>query len=219
MLAWTDARVLRAPRRKSDTQQRGSAEWELRHTVRAAQLGVAPAIHDLWFAKHARREWTSGLYLVTDRYHCDLDELLTEHPTETRGRLHRGHRVADGRPVLQRLAEAGLFVYDLKPSNLMVRLPTTEEPDIDVRVIDFGNDFAEWDIDGADTPVSDMLRRHLTSDAETRERIAHVLFAAMLVQLASTTTQRLREDRRSRMDLATRRRIDPLCHTRVRPAQ
>ena len=39
--------VLRVPRRRSDTQQRGSAAWELRHTLRASELAVGPRVlHD-----------------------------------------------------------------------------------------------------------------------------------------------------------------------------
>lgn len=195
--------VLRVPRRKSDTQQTGSALWELRHTMRAAQLGVAPVLFDAWWAKHAHHEWPSGLYFVSERLSHDLDTLLTEHPHEA----YEAHLQSIGGNAvecLRLLAYDRLFVYDLKPSNMMVEL--LEEGSAHVRVIDFGNDFCEWDVAGADTPVIDMLRREGCEE----ERIPHILFATMLIQLASTTTRRLREDRRShRMDAEERMRSNP----------
>lgn len=195
--------VLRVPRRKSDTQQCGSALWELRHTMRAAQLGVAPVLFDAWWAKHANKEWPSGLYFVAERLSHDLDTLLTECSAD----VHRGYIESIGRETvecLRRLACDSLFVYDLKPSNMMVNL--LEDGTAHVRVIDFGKDFSEWDIPGADTPVIDMLRR----EGCESERIPHILFATMLVQLASTTTRRLREDRRShRMSAEERMRSNP----------
>ena len=66
--------VLRAPRRRSDTQQRGCALWEFRHTLRAAQLGVGPEVYAAWCARHADGRWPSGLYVVSERYDDDLEE-------------------------------------------------------------------------------------------------------------------------------------------------
>lgn len=68
--------VFRAPRRRSDTQQRGSAYWEHRCMTRAAELGVHPRVHRAWIARHGRHEWPSGLYVLSDRYDHDLDDVL-----------------------------------------------------------------------------------------------------------------------------------------------
>ena len=196
--------VLRVPRRKSDTQQTDSALWEVRYTLRAAQLGAAPALFDAWWSKHAHGEWPSGLYLVSERLSLDMDTLLTEHPRE----VFAEYIESIGRESIEcvkRLAYDRLFVYDLKPSNMMVRL--MEDGEAHVRVIDFGREFCEWDVEGADTSVIDMLRREGCTDDT---RISHILFAFMLIQLASTTTRRLREDRRShRMDAEERFASNP----------
>jgi hypothetical protein len=45
--------VLRVPRRRSETQQRGSALWELRHTLCASRLGVGPKVFATWCARHS----------------------------------------------------------------------------------------------------------------------------------------------------------------------
>ena len=141
------------PRRKSDTQQTDSALWEY-VTLRAAQLGAAPALFDAWWSKHAHGEWPSGLYLVSERLSLDMDTLLTEHPRE----VFAEYIDSIGRESIEcvkRLAYDRLFVYDLKPSNMMVHL--MEDGEAHVRVIDFGREFCEWDVEGADTPVIDML--------------------------------------------------------------
>ena len=67
--------AFRVPRRKSDTQQRGSAVWEFRHTLKASQLGVGPLVYDWRAARGTRRRSSlrtracacaSGLYVLTE---------------------------------------------------------------------------------------------------------------------------------------------------------
>lgn len=204
--------VLRAPRRRSDTQQRGSAEWEFVHTMRAAEIGAAPQVLGAWQARHARgSQWPSGLYLLTERYEYDLEKLFADQ--ELRSTVPDfaaiGAAVAD---CLDRLAQDMLFVYDLKPSNIVVRYD--DDGAIEARVIDFGRDFCEWggaDVegvpDGASHPNIDMLRTLTEGDDE---RVQHILFAAMLVQLAATTTNHMFHDRRdTRMGSDERARTNP----------
>ena len=189
--------VLRAPRRRSDTQQRGSAVWEFRHTLKASQLGVGPVVYDAWVARHAAGEWAAGLYVITERLPHDLDAVLGSEA------LRAAVPVAPlGEALvacLAALANAGIFVYDLKPSNVMVR----PRPDggVDARVIDFGRDFCEWSgceqEPDSKTPVATLVRKLLAARGEPPEAIGpltrHILFAAMLVQLAATTTRQLSE--------------------------
>ena len=60
------------PRRRSDTQQKGSAIWEFAHTLKASQLGVSPNIYKAWYARHATPDYPSGLYVVTDLFEYDI---------------------------------------------------------------------------------------------------------------------------------------------------
>lgn len=201
--------VLRVPRRGSDTQQRGSAIWELRHTLRASELDVGPKVLYAWYARHATEEWPKGLYLVMERFDDDLETVLCEDVDS--------EKLTELQPVLQMellrcvetLAKDRIFVYDLKPNNIVVR--RTEEGEVQLRIIDFGRDFCEWPGNGTDpdrnTPHIDLIQRLASDD----ERTVHILFATMMVVLSSTTTQCLYDTREThRMDRETRRRVNPI---------
>lgn len=203
--------ILRAPRRRSDTQQSGSALWEFRQTLRASQLDVSPKIQDAFYAKHASHNWTSGLYLVMERYDGNLEEAITDSHSMRQLLMENSAEIAKeiGKQVVQcleKLADDLLFVYDLKPSNIVVRLGT-DVTDVRARVVDFGRDFCEWDTQnndpGARIPIIVGLRQLILNREKSRKQrggdvegiLKHVLFAVMLVQLAATSTYNLYEDR------------------------
>lgn len=208
--------VLRVPRRKSDTQQKGSALWEFRQTLRAAQLGVAPKLHQAFYARHASDGWTSGLYMIMDRYDVDLDDAIVS-DAETRQVL-----LDDGGTLLKsvgaqmvehlaRLADDRMFVFDLKPSNIVLKI---KEDSVDVRIVDFGRDFCEWCVEDGDACMLAGLRRRIekiVDDEKDRDALeSHILFATMLVQISSTTTYALYQDRsHHRMDSAARLAANP----------
>lgn len=199
--------ALRVPRRRSDTQQHGSALWEFRHMLKAAQLGVGPQVYDAWQARHAKGEWPSGLYAITELLEHDFDAVLDKPELRERASDAKlGEAIVE---CLRALADAKVFVWDLKPSNVMVRF---RDGGVDARVIDFGRDFCEWGECEADpdasTPVLDGLRKRVDGDDA---RMSHVLFATMLVQLAATTTHQLYHDRRDhRMSADERLRANPM---------
>lgn len=198
---WKDYEVvLRAPRRKSDTQQKASAIWEFRHTLKASQLGVGPLVYDAWYAKHAKDEWPSGLYVITERLDCDLHTALCDDAGMRQHVLQHVDVLGDALVAcLRTLANNFVFVYDLKPSNIMVRV---RDGGVDVRVIDFGRDFCEWagcehDPDSR-TPIVDMLRKRLIARDGAQydpKLVPHLLFVSMLLVLSATTTHILHEDR------------------------
>lgn len=205
--------VIRMPRRRSDTQQKDAAMWEFRHTLKASQLGAAPRVYGAWYAKHARRNFPSGLYLVTERFTHDLEDVLTSERRRD-AMLRESDRIgADVLAVLSRIAAADMFLYDLKPSNVVIN---PDEPSA-VRVIDFGREFCEWAGTGernAATPIVDMVDRMVEGDVARRR---HVLLAAMLVELAATTTHRLHSDRHHhRMDRTTREAINGVARVAAR---
>lgn len=207
---WNDEPcAIRMPRRQSDTQQKGAATWEVRHTLKASQLGVSPNIYAAWYAKHATRDFPSGLYIVTDVFSHDYENLLMSNSRREQV-LERSDDIAMAIIVcLEKLANANLFVYDLKPSNVVVRLE--EDGGVTAKIIDFGRDFCEWGgtkENDASTPTIDLIN-NLTQGDETLR--AHILFAVMLVELAATTTNQLYEDRKyHRMDADVRSRINGL---------
>lgn len=203
--------VLRMPRRHSDTQQKGCAIWEFRHALKAAQIGVAPAIFAAWYAKHATREYPSGLYVVTERFDYDYERLFQSQSKRSLlldGSDALATKITD---LLWRLATSGLFLYDLKPSNVVMSF---DGGDFSVKLIDFGKEFCEWAGTGekdSSTPVIDMVARMTNNDVE---RVHHILFATMLVELAATTTHRLYADRRiHRMDETARRQANGLARS------
>jgi hypothetical protein len=208
-------RVLRMPRRGSDTQQGGSRKWEYLHTLRAAELGVAPRLHAAWYSRHARDGWPSGLYMLMEYFDMDLDTFLRRDRQEEERSSVRAGIVAS----LQALAAEGMLLFDLKASNVVVRL--TEGGGADVRMIDYGRDFCEWSSAASSTevdvrtPTIDMLHRLVvargTDAADVLPLVVHVLFATMLVQLASTVGRHMYEDRRElRRGEGARRAANPV---------
>ena len=169
--------ILRAPRRRSDTQQAGSALWEFRQTLRASQLDVSPKIQNAFYAKHASQNWTSGLYLVMERYDCNLEEAITDSHSKRQLLVQNSAEIAKeiGKQVVQcleKLADDLLFVYDLKPSNIVVRLGTNIT-DVKARVVDFGRDFCEWDTQKNDPdariPIITGLRQLISNREKSRK--------------------------------------------------
>lgn len=237
--------VLRVPRRRSDTQARGSAKWEYLHTSEAASEGVCPAVHRAWYVRHATtmsldgrevddddrprhghgrrgesydrgmRRWPSGLYLLMDRRSKDLERVMRQRQLRASTDL-----AAVGKGVcekLHKLAQRGLFVYDLKPSNILL-----DEANGEPSIIDFGCDFCECTakqvVGLADhaAPRLAMLQRlvaamHPDDDDATRAAVcAHIVYVTMLVQLSSVTSHHLHADRREHgLGLSERKQVHP----------
>ena len=211
--------VVRVPRRRSDTQQRDNALVEFRCTLRASQLKVGPEVHTAWSARHASGEWPSGLYLVEERFPDDLEKCMYEAQHRDTMLERRDEVTAEIVRCLHTLAREGILAYDLKPSNVVVRLG---EETTEVRIIDFGRDFCEWAHDGAElsTPVTDYLRKRIRvrspdlNASQTDALVEHILFATMMVILSATTTRRLHHDKSEhRMCAAEREDVHPLART------
>ena len=207
--------VIRMPRRKSDTQQTGNSLWECRHTIRAVELGVAPEVKTVWIARHSKHGFASGLYMIMSRFQYDLDDVMIDKP-ELRSTFLKYKETIVSQVIhcLKKLADDHMFVYDLKPSNVVI---TMEDDTPVVKIIDFGRDFCEWgglDVPDANTPVISMLKKRIACDRslepqEVHELVSHLLFAAMMVGMSSTTTYRLYNERRDhRMSSKERREVN-----------
>lgn len=192
--------VFRVPRRRSDTQQHGSAHWEYEHMKLASECNVGPKIHASWYARHASREWPSGLYVIMERLEYDMETALCE-DRDVIPRMISCRTSVESEVVrcLETLARRHLFVYDLKPSNMVLRFHA-DDAGVDVRVIDFGRDFCECNIPHPTqaSPNIDMLRRRIQEEGgedDVDERISLILFSVMMIILSATTTRCLYEDR------------------------
>lgn len=214
--------VVRMPRRGSDTQVRGNAVWEFCHTLRAAQLGASPAVYAAWYARHSTDKYPSGLYMICEAMQSTMEDWMTSR--ECRDACADGDDGGLSESVvscLKTLANAGMFVYDLKPSNVLVNVDASGR--VQAKVIDFGRDFCEWwgphnARPDAHSPVTDMLRKTLRSKdvlPDEEDVLAnHILFATMLVQLGCCTTRFLHMDRREhRMSNEERAMVNPLRKT------
>tara|TARA_B110001450_G_scaffold185665_1_gene173707 strand:- start:26064 stop:27035 length:972 start_codon:yes stop_codon:yes gene_type:complete len=210
--------VFRVPRHRSDTQQNGNAQWEYKHMCMASEWNVGPKIHTAWYARHATREWPSGLYVIMERLDYDMEKALCEDRDIIPEMLRCKDSVeAEVVRCFETLAQNHLFVYDLKPSNMVIRFHE-EDNGVDVRVIDFGRDFCECNVPHPtqSSPNIDMLRRRITTEdgdvSRIDERISHILFIVMMIIFSATTTRCLYEDRgHHRMSKSERSNAHPTC--------
>lgn len=180
--------VLRQPRRKSDTQRIGNATWEFRNTCIAVEIGVAPELYDAWYNRHATADQKGGLHMICAYYPKDVHALIIESPFSSVPILSELRRQCVSH--LRKLADANLFCYDLKPSNMVFR----EQP-VDVRFIDFGRDFSEWRPYSLENeyleraPVLSFLQtlcdKKGTPTYPAEKLYADIMHAAMVVLLSS----------------------------------
>ena len=129
--------VVRKPRRKSDTQRVGNALGVSKHRDRRRNRRGARHVRRVVHAAHDDRP-KGGLHIICDYYPKDMHTLLMESPEVISENTDEIASIVS--KALRRMAENGLFCYDLKPSNMVVR----EDPKMDIKFIDFGRDFCEW---------------------------------------------------------------------------
>jgi len=125
-------RVLRVPRRTSDTRQRGSAKWEFAHTARASALECAPKLYRGWYMRHAENDmWPSGLYFLMEYFECDLQKVFRNESMWDRALKYKEDIAQSIVHILETLSNDELIVYDLKPANVVLRFNDVEEGDDD----------------------------------------------------------------------------------------
>lgn len=214
--------ALRVPRKKSDTESAGAAAWEGIQMLKASQLNVAPPMYGVWYSKHSTGKFPSGLYSVSEVFDMDLDKYTIKVlPSFPKSKWEDGsvEKIVDGIASkivssLSVLSSNRLFLYDLKPQNLV--LSRTDDDSFDVRVIDYGRDFCELREDRRDdqsTPVVDHVERMVARQTEerTKERVTHVLFTCMLLQLSAVTTRFIYHEKgRTRMSRKQRSQANGL---------
>ena len=192
--------VVRDPRRNSDTQRIGNATWEFRNTAIASILGVAPALYDAWYVRHATLKQRSGLHLVCDYYEDDLQTLVYSTPDEL---LRTGMRVQEQTlQHIRKMADNHMLCYDVKPSNMVLN----RDP-LDVRFIDYGRDFCEWrPFDENNThleraPVASYIQRLVTEAVATDSSVnierlyCDLMYAVMVIMLSANIAYTIKESR------------------------
>ena len=191
--------VVRQPRRKSDTQRVGNATWEFRNTAIAAQMGIAPVLYDAWYNRHSTTDQRGGLHIICDYYPSDLHAVLMDTPHIIKDISSRMSEIVASH--LRKMAEACLFCYDLKPSNMVYR----DTPKMDVRFIDFGRDFCEWRPYSQDNefleraPVLSFIQTladaHSTPRYSANKLYVDLIYASMLLILSSNIAFTLDQSR------------------------
>ena len=175
--------VIRRPLRGADTRLQCEAYQEAATTVLAAQLGVAPQVHDTWYApRRCGRYYPRGLYMITDRYPHNLHTLIDRCPY-TAIRLAASLRAQLLRHI-RTLAQEGIFCVDIKPANVVCR---TFSFGIDTRIIDFGTDYTEYWASHESRPDKEQQKcMACMYAAACREKGASELDARCAVHAATT---------------------------------
>ena len=192
--------TIRLPRRKSDTERAGYASWEFRHTLLASQLGVAPLLYDSWYVRHAKNEQRSGLHMIQEYFPCDMMNAFDEFQDEVIEKRESISSMLNAH--ITKLANAEMLCYDLKPSNIVMRL----DDHLDLKFIDFGREFCEYGTNNGNdesnhrTPVTNVARamarkyagKHKFKEVDVYRQL---LFALMTVILSAVTTHTIHEHR------------------------
>lgn len=199
------AYIVRRPLRDSDTLKKSHAIFEFEVSAIAARLGVAPALYDAWYVEHSTKEQRRGLHLVLARYEMDMHDLAASRGAEVLRYAEPIGAQIDAH--LRALSREGIFLYDLKPANVVLNL----EP-VEVRLIDFGREFCERR-GGNNSPVLVELEKTVRRVAAVeKDAVADVMHASMLVMLSAIVAHNLQSQRYQlkTVDRATRLRMNPL---------
>jgi tRNA A-37 threonylcarbamoyl transferase component Bud32 len=192
--------VVRIPRRKSDTERAGYATWEFRHTLLASRLGVAPTLYDSWYVRHAKNNQRAGLYMIQEYFPCDLMNAFDEFQEEVINCREQIENIIKSH--LFKLSEAEMLCYDLKPSNIVIRMEDT----IELRFIDFGREFCEHSASMSKeenqhrTPVTNVAKSIAKKYAgknkfRDSDVYKHLLYSVMMIVLSAITTHTIYEHR------------------------
>lgn len=204
--------AVRVPRTNSDTQSIENATWEFRNSMIAAQVSAAPIVYDAWYNRHATSQQRSGLHMITEYFPYDVHKLLMENSAAF---LHNSEQLcAITITHLRSMSQANILCYDLKPSNMVLRL----DP-FDVKFVDFGREFTEWrpyqerDSHVERAPVLSFLQKlvdgsNLATDEMTNEMIYNdIIFHVMLILLSSNLEYTIQQSSTVIRSSSTRRQF------------
>lgn len=147
--------VYRRPLPDSDTRDACLAAHEYRNARVADSLRVGPKLRGGWYCKDDDdKDFRKGLHLVYEYYEKDvhfslLEEGMSDGEREDLARQTEEH--------IRCMSRCGLFLYDLKPANMVIRFEEVEKlnskpqnrPDassapFECRFIDFAPDYCEY---------------------------------------------------------------------------
>ena len=128
--------AVRTPLADSDTRKLSYAREEARFTLMASNTGIGPNVYDVWYCESSSKQQNKGLHVVMDFLSMDLHEALF-HETEW-SMEHRDKLVARIEECVMKLAQMGIFTYDIKSSNIVLN-----KSPFDMRFIDFSNTYTE----------------------------------------------------------------------------
>tara|TARA_Y100000992_G_scaffold113152_1_gene73934 strand:+ start:2019 stop:2963 length:945 start_codon:yes stop_codon:yes gene_type:complete len=183
--------VLRRPLKNTDSRHKDDAMREARYTIAASDADAGPRLIDIWYVRKTVEAQRRGLYMISERYDCDMASLLEKDPRffAKHAPQLRQELVAS----ISKLAKRGIFSYDMKPPNAVCSLSPLR-----VRLIDLG---ADYTVSLDDEPASSLVKHMYASASEilgaecdaasVREAICFSFFMAMLVCYAAHSHEQI----------------------------
>lgn len=143
--------IIRRPLRNTDSRLLEDAMREARYTYRASELDAAPRVLDMWYARKTAGSQRRGLHMICERYDCDMVDMLEHNmPFFIRNLREFGRQLL---AAIRAMARAGLFSYDIKPSNTVCSFDPPR-----IRLIDLGADYTIGLDDAEESKLAAFVR-------------------------------------------------------------
>lgn len=196
--------VVRKPMHDSDTRKKSAALAEAAYTLIAANAGVTPHIHDMWYCASGTDKQRRGLHVVMQRYPMDLHDVIA----------HHGDWVVENRDAIAKaldkcaveLSRCGLLTFDIKSGNVVLR-----KSPLSIKFIDFSDDYCErCEYSKATSSESREITptlAHVASRAGSHKAYESVIRLSILILLSASLTTELHQRRRSDNINASRRHL------------
>lgn len=161
--------VYRRPLPDSDTRDACLATHEYRNARVADSLRVGPKLRGGWYCDNDDdKDFRKGLHLVYEYYEKDvhlslLEEGMSDGERELLAKQTEEH--------IRCMSRCGLFLYDLKPANMVLRQSDEEEGiHIECRFIDFAPDYCEYNPwEGAKRDLSSFSKKRKEQPGKRKE--------------------------------------------------
>ena len=199
--------ALRTPLIDSDTRKLSFAREEARFSLMAAYADVGPRVYDIWYCETSSKQQNKGLHVVMDFLAMDFHEALFH---ETEWVMEHKTAIVDRiEGCVMKLAQMGVFTYDIKSSNIVL----DKEP-LDLRFIDFSSTYTELrDGTSRDDGVYSMLASKVRNNPKM---IDTAIAVATMVILSANLTMEIFERRKSDNTLPAERERLQIMRERMR---
>ena len=169
--------VLRRPLKHTDSRNKDDAMREARYTIAASSIGVAPLLLDMWFVRKSTPTQRRGLYMISERYECDMVAVLENNIEFVLGNIGEFRKQLDAH--IRTLSSNGIFSYDIKPSNTVFAMKPLQ-----LRLIDLGADCTLSLDDPEPAKLAQCIRgrsEELFAEGDREAATRFAMYTAMLV--------------------------------------